>query len=496
MSSADRYDIAILGAGFGASLLAAILSKHGMHVCLINQGSHPRFAVGESSTPAADFILGRLCETYKLNELAPLTQFGLWRDAYPDIRCGCKSGFSYFWHGSGDEYKPTDAHENELLVAASASRDVADTQWYRADVDQFVCKYSVMCGADYFDNTQIGSISHIGDYDWKLSLRRQTEDCELRADFLIDATGPAAILLNHLEIEDDTDCLRTNTSAIYSHFENVLQMSEWLQDYATDQKDFPYPVDDSAIHHVFNDGWLWQLRFEDGLCSLGYVFNKATSSTHSHVDDWESLLADKPILREITKATRLAKSPGQIIKSNRLQRLKQRAAGADWAALPFTAGFIDPLHSTGIAHTLLGVERLAQLLISRNSSKMTLKLEEYSTKIIRELRHIDRLVSLCYEGINSFPRWSAACMLYFAAATSFEKNYSSGHDDFLLADDLHFRTLLEEVSTLLKSSPAVFSESQSDPVLSAVREGIQPFNHVGLFSPQIPNMYFHTAAAK
>ena len=43
----------VIGAGFSGSLLSAILARHGKQVTLIDRGEHPRFAIGESSTPAA-----------------------------------------------------------------------------------------------------------------------------------------------------------------------------------------------------------------------------------------------------------------------------------------------------------------------------------------------------------------------------------------------------------------------------------------------------------
>ena len=41
------------------------------------------------------------------------------------------------------------------------------------------------------------------------------------------------------------------------------------------------------------------------------------------------------------------RSSCQIVRTGRLQRLVNTAAGLGWALLPSTAGFIDPLHSAG-----------------------------------------------------------------------------------------------------------------------------------------------------
>ncbi len=58
-------DVAIIGSGFSGSILAWILAKQGMRVALIDAATHPRFAIGESSTPIADMLLRRLGHTYQ-----------------------------------------------------------------------------------------------------------------------------------------------------------------------------------------------------------------------------------------------------------------------------------------------------------------------------------------------------------------------------------------------------------------------------------------------
>lgn len=41
-------DVAVLGAGFGGCLTALILKQIGLQTVLVDRGSHPRFAIGES----------------------------------------------------------------------------------------------------------------------------------------------------------------------------------------------------------------------------------------------------------------------------------------------------------------------------------------------------------------------------------------------------------------------------------------------------------------
>ncbi|MFM8398567.1 MAG: NAD(P)/FAD-dependent oxidoreductase, partial [Pirellula sp.] len=68
----QRFDFVIAGTGFSGSLLAWILASQGRKVLLIDRSKHPRFAVGESSTPTADFLLAYLAHRWDLKRLAPL----------------------------------------------------------------------------------------------------------------------------------------------------------------------------------------------------------------------------------------------------------------------------------------------------------------------------------------------------------------------------------------------------------------------------------------
>jgi tetracycline 7-halogenase / FADH2 O2-dependent halogenase len=64
------YDIAIIGSGISGSMLAAILAKHGTKVVVLDAGTHPRFAVGESMVPESAILLELLAERYGIPELA------------------------------------------------------------------------------------------------------------------------------------------------------------------------------------------------------------------------------------------------------------------------------------------------------------------------------------------------------------------------------------------------------------------------------------------
>jgi glycine/D-amino acid oxidase-like deaminating enzyme len=81
-------DLAIVGSGFGGSILAMVARRLGLRVALIERGRHPRFAIGESSSPLAGILIEQLADRYDLPHLKPLAAVRRRGSApYPDVVC-------------------------------------------------------------------------------------------------------------------------------------------------------------------------------------------------------------------------------------------------------------------------------------------------------------------------------------------------------------------------------------------------------------------------
>src|SRR3954470_19199641 len=250
------FDLAIVGSGFGGSLLALIARRLDKSVVLLEKGSHPRFAIGESSTPLANLVLEQLTHRWDLPRLRPLAKWGSWQKAYPKIACGLKRGFTFFHHQPGKPWEERPDHRNELLVAASPHNEIADTHWYREQFDEFLVNEAIREGVEYLDHTDLERPEFMGDLV-KLTGSRAGKPIRIQTRFLIDATGPAGYLARGLKIPAETFPLMPRTEGLYSHFEDVRR----FEDLHPHNQPTPYPMDDAAMHHVFAGGWIWVLRF-------------------------------------------------------------------------------------------------------------------------------------------------------------------------------------------------------------------------------------------
>jgi FADH2 O2-dependent halogenase len=499
-STRNHYDILIAGSGFAGSLTALVLHSLGFKVCLLEKDQHPRFAIGESSTPVADMILRNLSSKYNLPWLHDFSRYGSWQKSHPEIVCGIKRGFSFFKHYPGKDFATDENHKDELLVAASTSDIQSDTNWLRADFDAFLVKKVKESGIDYIDLTEI--ISAKRNTSWEFQVSRSKEHIIINASFFIDATGSSSLLNKLLGIESSPDGFLTNSFAIFSHFNNVPKWADMLQKEGIPSYDFPYNPDHSALHQILDEGWLWMLRFNDDRTSIGFVLND-TNSLYENLPTemiWNDLLKKYPSINDIIKDASLATEPGKMIRSPRLQRRIKHCFGSGWVALPHTAGFVDPLFSSGIALTLSGVEKIVHTISQNwgNNELLKQNLSEYEQAVFEELKLIDTLVAGCYKTMAHFELFNAWSMLYFAATIAHEQrrmqNQSTGY--FLNADDLAIRNMVQKTYFDLLKIITGHRPSRGDitEFTNLVRERIHPYNTAGLLEPSFKNMYHHTAA--
>ena len=529
-SSDSDFDFLVIGSGFAGSLIATILQTQGRRVAIADRSSHPRFAIGESSTPAANLILSSLADQYDLAWLKPLAKYGTWKATYPNITTGRKRGFSYFQHQAGKPFQPQADQSNELLAAASSSDEVSDTQWLRSDVDAFFFHKACESGVAAFENSEVSSLSRT-DQGWAVKVcnaesTASSNTCNLRAEFLIDASGAGQVLAQHLGIKDEPEQLATHSRAIFAHVTGLPEWQSILEGSVPGStSDHPFQCDFAALHHILEEGWMWWLRFDSDVTSIGLVLDHRSTDQNSTISklkrnaEFHEILSRYPSLNSAFKPASVTNPKTMPIRTTRLQRLASQIAGDDWAMLPHTAGFVDPLHSTGIAHSLAGVERLAKILLVRNPNHTNAlpdpMLQAYDSTIRKELTLIDQLVVGCYDAIaeGSFRKLAAFTMCYFAAATTWERqrlNHRTAltsessphlvtrsvnggqssapppHPALLCADDAAFRAA---VAHLKKRLPDETDESFE----TLCKETLAPFNHVGLFEPPIPNMYGGTA---
>ncbi|HET6879970.1 MAG TPA: FAD-dependent oxidoreductase [Pirellulales bacterium] len=484
-----NVDVLVIGAGFGGSLTALLLNQIGLKCAVLERGSHPRFALGESATPLADLVLGDLALRYGLPRLAPLAEYGTWQKAYPELVCGLKRGFSYFHHRRHEPWQPSTGRANELLIAASKTAADADTHWLRSQFDHFLAREAQQAGVEIVEHSRVEELN--GEPPWRLSGTVAGQPLSVDASFLIDASGEGRVLARLLAIADGGNRMRTCSRSIYGHFSDVESWSDVVAEAGGDAVRHPFPCDDAALHHVFDGGWMWMLRFNNGVTSAGWLIDSGRFplvESLTAVEEWSRWLAEFPSIARQFRHAQLVNPPDGLRRTARLQRRVPRAAADGWAMLPASAYTLDALHSTGNAHTLAGVERLVQILEGHwQKPELAAKLAEYDQILQAEISHLDRLVHGSYRSMGQFELFAAFSMFYFIAAHNSEARRREGRvgEPFLWAAEPAFQAVLEgayqQLLAITDGRPASADEIRA--FARRVSRGLEPFNIAGLQFP-------------
>jgi tetracycline 7-halogenase / FADH2 O2-dependent halogenase len=493
-------EVAIVGSGFAGSLLARVLTVLGYDVALLERGTHPRFAIGESSTPLANLSLERIGIRYGLEDCYDLATHGRWLAHHPELRRGLKRGFTYYRHHPNEPFANRGLDSERLLVAASPHDSLSDSHWLRADVDHHFVKEGIAAGVDYRDRVEVTN-AEFGADSVRLSGRCTGSPFELNARFVIDASGPGGFLARQLSIPSGLEKTETRAGIVFSHFDGVRLMGDVLPG----MTEGPYPDDWAAVHHVIDEGWMYSLRFDDGMTSAGFMLTPRGAASLKHGDGsdpealWSELLSRYPTL---ASAFAGAKPLMPIAFRNAIQHRLTRAAGQRWALMPHAYAFVDPLFSTGIAWALRAVERLA---LSFETAKGDRRLPDpetlarYDAALSAEADQIDVLVAGAYEAMAHFDLFAAHAMIYFASVSFAEvsqrlkRSDSSAWAGFLGVEDSVLEPLpresLKRLRAITQGAGRVGSRRERGDFARWVAQAIESRNIAGLADAARRNLY-------
>ncbi len=487
----DRYDVVIAGSGFAGSILARILAGLGRQVLLLERYEHPRFALGESSTPLSAILLETLAERFALSDLADLAAYGRWTRRLDHLRRGLKRGFTFYTHRPGYEWTPGEANEHRLLVAASPSDAVADAHWLRADVDAHLVDLAVDAGVDYLDRTDVTQVEATSD-GLVLSGGRRDQPFMTCADFLVDASGRRGVGVTAGLARPLPSTGSPPTRLIYAH---LAGMPDFAHVANADLTDSPYPDDLAAVHHLIDEGWIYVLPFDHGVASVGLVLEATEPEDEGlEAEDpesiWRRILQRYPTLdRQLGDAEAITGWHGTSPTDPLPHRL-DRAAGDRWLALPGTYAFFDPMFSTGIAWSLSAVERVARLFEKAGQPEAA-SVDRYAALLSAEADHLALLIRGAYRARRDFRCFAAFTQLYFAAASFQEAGRRLNPEftdwtweGFLGACDPVISAALADACERLEA-PAVDGEAFERWVAST----IESRNLAGLADPARHNIY-------
>lgn len=355
--SGEKFDVAILGAGMAGGMLGAVLARNGVKVLIIDAGTHPRFAVGESTIPYTSSMTRIIAERYQVPELEALASFkGIQEKVAPS--CGRKQNFGFVYHSEGH---PQDPEQINQLVVPAWQR--TETHLFRQDTDAYLFNLAVGYGAVPRVATKISDIEVFPEHG---VLLRSDKGEEFHASYLVDGSGFRSPVAEKFGLRETPTRARAHSRTLFTHMVGVTPFDD--AEAARSHKQ-PSPWHNGTLHHVFDGGWLWVIPFDnhDGalnpLCSVGLTLDERKFPAEPGVSGQEQFDAFLARFPEIAEQFAGATAVRPWVATGRLQYSSTQTVGERYTLTAHAAGFIDALYSRGLTNTLEVVNSLAWRLI-------------------------------------------------------------------------------------------------------------------------------------
>jgi FADH2 O2-dependent halogenase len=398
-----QYDVAILGSGLAGGMLGAVLARNGVSVLLLDGGTHPRFAVGESTIPYTSGMTRLIADRYDVPEIKPLSSFsGIQK--HVTRNCGRKQNFGFVYHTKGEAQDPRQINQ---LVVPSVLR--TESHLFRQDIDSYLFHTAVKYGVEARLATKITDVEIDPD---RGALLRSDSGEEFRASYVVDGSGFRSPLAERFGLRENPTRARTNTRALFTHMIGVRPFDESPTAQRHQQ---PSPWHNGTLHHVFDGGWMWVIPFDNhpdslnSLCSVGLtldprIFPKPDGVTPQQ--EFDAFLQDFP---EIAWQFKEAQSVRPWVSTGRLQYSAKQVVGDRFCLTSHAAGFIDALYSRGMTNTLDLINSLAWRLIeaSKDGDWSTERFEYVETLQQGLFDVHDDLVYSSFVGFRDYDLWNA-----------------------------------------------------------------------------------------
>jgi FADH2 O2-dependent halogenase len=409
----DHYDVAILGTGIGGTILGAILARHGARVLLVERGSHPRFAIGESTVPETTFLLRLLGERYGVPEITYLSTHNRLR-ARVSSACGVKRNFTFVYHRPGQVCNPHEITQFPTWAPPFGP----DVHYFRQDVDAYMFGIAVRYGAEACQETNIREIDFSGEFVRLVSDRGRV----FRARYVIDAGGMNAPLAQQFSLREEQCSLATRSRTLFTHMVGVEPFDRCGPDRRSHA--LPSPLSQGTLHHVFKGGWMWVIPFDNHpsstnpLCSVGVTFDLDANPARGLPPEQEfrEFLGRFP---SVARQFEHARPVRPWIATGRLQYASRQIVGDRYCLLPHAASFVDPLFSSGLGITFFAINGLAHRLLSAigDGDFSAARFAPIDTWVRRSFAYYDTLVSTSYRSWGDYDLWNAWHRIWMLGST-------------------------------------------------------------------------------
>ena len=396
-------DVVILGSGLAGSVAALCLVRQGLRVTILDQGTHPRFALGESTTTPSSLWLKVLAERFDVPELHHITTAeGIRRHVAPTS--GVKSNFGFLYHEPG---APSMVRSWQAVIPQAEFSDAdlgppqsSEMHYFRQDIDAYLWSSALRAGAVGRPACKVSDLAFHAD-----GVTVETEAGEsIRAAFVIDASGHNSVVANKLDLRESTPRMRTNSRAMFTHMTGVKPYEE----IDTGSKPLA-PWSQGTLHHFFDGGWMWVIPFgnftgsQNKLCSVGLSFDNKRFPRDPEVTAeaaWADFLEKYPAIRPQFAG---AVPVRPWVTTDRLQYSSSKCVGDRYWLTAHAAGTVDALYSFGNINIFQSIATGVRLVVEAFENQTFTEAHFQPLQRLTDNLHRfqDRIVYGSYMGMRS-----------------------------------------------------------------------------------------------
>lgn len=370
MSTIQQTDVLIIGAGPSGSSAAALLTKKGYQVTIIEKQHFPRFSIGESLLPQSMVFLEEagLLETV--------------RDHVEEYAFQHKNGAAFL---KGKQRSFYDFREKFT--------DGPGTTWQvrRAHFDHLLASQAEKMGAEIRFGHEVTAVDVDVEHPILTVKNEQNETYQIQGKFLLDASGFGRILPKFLDLESPSDF--PVRRAVFTHIEDGI----------LDDPEFDREKILIAVHEKDPRAWYWVIPFADGRSSFGIVaeqdFFEHYGFDYSADYDLESLfkriLADDDSLSHVLRHAKFDTPVRTLVGySANVKHLADR----NYALLGNAGEFLDPVFSSGVTIALKSSSMAIPLVDQVLQGKVVDWMEQYEKPLRKGIQVFRAYVEAWYSG--------------------------------------------------------------------------------------------------
>lgn len=302
-------DVLIIGAGPAGAVAAALLTRKGYRVLVLEKQRFPRFSIGES-------LLA--------NSMEFLAEAGM-------LEAVMGRGFQY---KNGAAFVRGE-RESEFNFAEKFSPGHPFTfQVPRADFDQTLANEAARQGAEIRYEVEITAVDFNRTTPLLTSKAADGTVSEHAARFVLDASGFGRTLPRLLDLDRPSNF--PVRAALFTQVQDCIVAG------AFDRQKIRI-----GVHPTLPEVWSWLIPFSNGISSVGVVASREHHAKFKGTNEerlWQ-MIAEEPRLKQLIKDAQPVRPVGELVG---YAAKVSKMHGPGFALLGNAAEFLDPVFSSGV----------------------------------------------------------------------------------------------------------------------------------------------------